>query len=126
MDNLDNLNSYCYGPVTLNEVTNHSDLLDLTVQGSNLRSHHAVYTDCVYHQIDKDTEGERFLLVEEKSAGDIIAMRKHSCMLTLSQITSSLEKLIGRWQSEGRHFYIHYGDKANKEYLVVAGNLHFD
>ncbi len=120
---MDNLNGYCYGPVTVNSVTTSRDTLEIVVNDYSLREHRAVYSGCVYWQIEKDVERERFLLVERIDASDIIAMQTNNCVEELAQITANIEKSVERWQNKGLKFYIHHSDISKKEYLVVAEKL---
>ncbi len=120
---MDNLSAYCYGPVTVNSVAISNSTLEISVTGSNLRESTAVYSDCAYWQIGSEAEGERLLMVEKKTAAEILAMRAALCVEELSQITTNIERAIERWDSDGLNFYLHHSDNAYREYLVVAKRL---
>ncbi len=122
---MNNIDRYCYGPVTANSIEFVDGTLEITVTGSALRESKAVYLGCVYCQIEEDIEGERILLVERVSADDLLSMHSNSCVQAFSQITSNIDRAIERWSSEGYNFYMHHSDIAGKEYIVVAQKLTF-
>ncbi len=119
----DNLNSYCYGPITVKSISTDNNALTITMQGTGLRDQKAIYRDTVYHQIEKELEGERLLIVEEKNADEVLALKNHYFMTVLKDIALSVDKIIEKWRDDHLHFYLHYGEKVNKEYLVVARSL---
>ncbi len=119
------LSKYCYGPVTIIEVIKHEISMEIVVQSSHGHSSKAEYQNCIYWQIDKSLEGKKLLIVEEKSAEELIQMRDNPCVSSLKQNAASVENLILQWKEEGMHFYVHYAQDAKKEYLVVSKDFQF-
>ncbi len=126
MDIINDVVGYCYGPVTVNTVLKQDDYIVLTVQGANLRSHHAIYKKCIFQQVDNCIVGERLLMVEEIGVDDILKLQNHGCIKVLSGITANIDNLIKQWRKNGFHFYLHHTENINNEYLVVAEDLVFD
>ncbi len=120
---MDSLSGYCYGPVTVNSVTVRDDTLEIIVVDSALRKNRAIYTGCVYWQIDNNNVGERLIMVETKTAAGIASMYTNHCYEELKKITSNIDRTIERWQNEGFNFYLHHFDVANSDCIVVAKNL---
>ncbi len=117
------LSKYCYGPVNILDVKKYENSMHVFASSSFGHSCKVVYENCIYWQIDESLKGKRLLIVEEKSVDELIRMRDSVCVISLKQNAANVEKLIRQWHEEGMHFYVHYTDTLQKEYLVVASKL---
>ncbi len=117
------ITGYCYGPVTVMEVKKYENSMKITVRSAQGRSSEVEYLNCIYWQIDSSAVGQNFLIVEEKTAEQLLEMGDNPCVRLLSQNAASIKNLIEQWRDEGMHFYVHHVENPTKEYLVVAGDL---